>query len=987
MADRGGFLTDADRQTLDRFPVEIDDHDLRRCFVIAEFERGEIVDRRYGPAGRLAAGLQLGALRLVGFVPADLTSAPDEVVHFVAGQVDASPSDMGDYTTRTKTRYDHVDAVEQVLGFRRSDRGDLKALGDWLVERAMEHDRPIVLFRMACEHLRSERIVRPGATTIERAVVTARQRAIEETYLRIDAETDSWRRDLDALLVMEPDLDRTPLVWLRGHGTGPAAASIKEQLAKIERLRAVGADRIDLSALSPNRVRHLFGLGRRLTPQAIARLEPARRYQILAATVVELLIERIDDVLGLFDGAIAGIEGDARRAHEARIASNNGVATETVKLFAAVASVVLDPSVPDSEVRSTILNRVGPTRFEAALDAATAIAVPETGHLDLICSRYSRARQFAPHTLAAFEFHSANPTDSLLEAIQLLKELNQSGARVVPEDAPIGHASAKWLGHMTRDGARIDRRAWEMSTLLELRGALRGANVWVDNSRRYQDPLNYLLPEDHWQRLRPEVPAATGISLDPSERLDELASDLGEQLDELDVAFDDASSVRMENDRLVVTPLDAKEPDPELEQLRDDIDRLLPQVELVDVLSEVNSWCGYLDELTHADNATHRTVDHTARLLAVIAAYGCNIGIEGMARSTEFSADQLAWTKTWHLRTETVRAANDAIVNHQIRQPITETWGTGALSSSDGQRFPVTVKSPRASRNRKYFTGKGATIYTWTSDRHAQYGTRVIPTSVREATHVLDAIFDNETDLEIEEHTTDTAGYTDLIFGLFDLTGLRFSPRIKDLGDQRLWRLPTTRTDGTAAQLLRHRIRPDRIIERWDDMLRVAATIRHGHLPASLLVARLQASARQNRLTQAIQEYGRIIKTVSILRYLHNEEHRRRIHTQLNKGESIHGLRGEIHYANHGQIRRRDNDDQDLEGECLTLITNAVICWNTVYSQAALAHAQNAQGEAISEGLISRLSPTGHQHVNFLGRYEFSTPTVPTDGSLRPLRT
>jgi hypothetical protein len=71
-------------------------------------------------------------------------------------------------------------------------------------------------------------------------------------------------------------------------------------------------------------------------------------------------------------------------------------------------------------------------------------------------------------------------------------------------------------------------------------------------------------------------------------------------------------------------------------------------------------------------------------------------------------------------------------------------------------------------------------------------------------------------------------------------------------------------------------------------MLRVAATIRHGYLPASTLVARLQASARQNHLTQAIQEYGRIAKTISILRYLDNPEHRRRILVQLNKGETLH---------------------------------------------------------------------------------------------------
>lgn len=176
--NRGGFLTKADRATLDRFPIEVDAQDLRRCFTISEHEMAEIVDRRRWPAAKLAAGLQLGALRLVGFVPADLATAPAPAVAFVAAQVGAAVEDLDGYSTRERTRYDHVEAVERLLGFRRSDLGDLKALWDWLVERAMEHDRPMVLFRLACEHLQAERVVRPGATTIERAVIAARLQGV-----------------------------------------------------------------------------------------------------------------------------------------------------------------------------------------------------------------------------------------------------------------------------------------------------------------------------------------------------------------------------------------------------------------------------------------------------------------------------------------------------------------------------------------------------------------------------------------------------------------------------------------------------------------------------------------------------------------------------------------------------------------------------------------------------------------------------------------
>jgi TnpA family transposase len=516
--------------------------------------------------------------------------------------------------------------------------------------------------------------------------------------------------------------------------------------------------------------------------------------------------------------------------------------------------------------------------------------------------------------------------------------------------------------------------------------ALRGANVWVDHSRRYRNPTDYLIPLDRWDRLRPEFPDLTGIPLDPQRRLDELSEDLNAHLAGLDEVLDSPESVRIDEGRLVVPALPAEPGDEALDQLRTTIASMLPEIDLIDLLVEVDRWCGFLDQLTHADNATTRTADQRQRLLAAVMAHGCNFGIDTMARLAGFSADQLAWTNTWHLRTETVRAANDQIVNHQIHQPLAEHWGTGTLSSSDGQRFPVSVRSPRARHMRRYFTGTGATIYTWTSDRHAQYGTRVIPTTVREATYVLDAIFDNETDLEIDEHTTDTAGYTDLVYGLFDLTGLRFSPRIRDLADQRLWRLPTTPTDGPAAGLLQHRIRPQRFVDRWDDMLRVAATIRHGYLPASTLVSRLQGSARQNQLTQAIQEYGRIAKTISILRYLHNSEHRRRIHDQLNKGESLHALRRGLLFANLGQIRRRNTGDQDLQGECLTLLTNAIVCWNTVYTSAAIDHLA-ANGHTITDQQRRRLSPAVRDHINPYGRYDFNHTTQPTEGQLRPLRT
>jgi TnpA family transposase len=185
----------------------------------------------------------------------------------------------------------------------------------------------------------------------------------------------------------------------------------------------------------------------------------------------------------------------------------------------------------------------------------------------------------------------------------------------------------------------------------------------------------------------------------------------------------------------------------------------------------------------------------------------------------------------------------------------------------------------------RYFGyGKGLTFYTWTSDQFSQYGTKVVSSTVRDATYVLDEILDNQTELEILEHTTDTAGYTEIVFALFDLLGLRFSPRIKDLPDQSLYRLNKQVKYQYLEPLLKGTINTKSILANYDDLLRLAGSLKLGWVTASLIISKLQGYTRQNSLTRALVEYGRLIKTLFILRYLLSENVRKEINLQLNKG-------------------------------------------------------------------------------------------------------
>ena len=155
---------------------------------------------------------------------------------------------------------------------------------------------------------------------------------------------------------------------------------------------------------------------------------------------------------------------------------------------------------------------------------------------------------------------------------------------------------------------------------------------------------------------------------------------------------------------------------------------------------------------------------------------------------------------------------------------------------------------------------------------------------------------------------------------------------------------------------------------------------------SSLLMNKLQSLPEPHRLLEAFKEYGRLLKTIFILQYLNSKDYRRRINRQLNKGESVHTLRRYFIIAQQGELRQRDQEGLENQANCLTLVTNAVVVWNTIYMSAVLDYLQQ-QGYEVTEEDKARLSPARCGHINPYGRFSFDIPKVQSLQGLRPLRT
>ena len=147
------IFSETELARLASFPEEIPSDDLIRAFTLTGADRDLVVIRR-GAANRLGLALQLCALRYLGFVPRNLSAAPRSAACFVADQLEVSPDEIQSYARREQTRRQHFTEVREHLGFSMLRSRDLEELEAWLVERALEHDAPKVLFRLARERLR-----------------------------------------------------------------------------------------------------------------------------------------------------------------------------------------------------------------------------------------------------------------------------------------------------------------------------------------------------------------------------------------------------------------------------------------------------------------------------------------------------------------------------------------------------------------------------------------------------------------------------------------------------------------------------------------------------------------------------------------------------------------------------------------------------------------------------------------------------------------
>jgi TnpA family transposase len=949
-----------------------------------------------GAHNRLGFALQLVMLRFLHFPLPSVEMIPEPIIHFVSLQVGVDPVVLEEYSQRREqTRDDHAVQIREYLGLRAYTAADSDRLLSFLIQRALQRDDPGVLTEEAEEWLRKEHILFPALSTIQRLMAQARATAEEQIHHTINRQLKP--RQIMAMegLLEKPHGKRGSLfAWVKEPPRTASAKAILELVEKLKIVRDIRADQVDLSPLNRNRVRELAQLGRSYFNTALRRFNDEKRRAILICFLQDLHQELTDYIVDMLDVLIARIFTRSEKELNVNQAKNGKTINASMVVMRRAVKVILNKEVPDPDVRRVAFQEVPEARLQAAYDAAENVVRPEDyNHFDYVEKRYPHLREFLPTILEALPFTGTQAASHVIRAIEVLKELDAAGRRKVPDGAPIGFVNDKWRRVVLSDEGEINRRMWELCLAEQIRHSIKASDLHVVGSRQHKDWTAYLHSPQAWAQRRESWFTDWHAAVNPDEYLDHAAAVLDETLKRVASTWDQNTFAQIVDGKLELAKDEKVEIPESAVALRQAIAGLLPRVKLTDLLVEVDSWAGFREHFRHPNE--RKSGPWAARgplldacIFAVVLAKGCNLPLTTMSDAADIPYHHLTNTSDWYVREECIRRAIVALVDYHHSLPLSSAFGPGTASMSDGIRFGVSARSLYARHNPRYFGVKrGITVYDMTSDQYSHPYVQVIQCNLREAVAVLDGVLHHETELPLREHMTDTHGYTEILFGLFELESRLFSPRIRDLPEQRLYPMDRLQSYGELDVLLRGpSINRDLIRQCWDDMHRVAASLKDGTVTATLLVSKLHNLERKNGIHKGIQELGRLHKTLFVLKYISDEQYRRRIHRTLNKGEALHSLAREIFFGQQGMFRERDYESQLNRATCLSLLINAIAAWNTRYMMAAIEHLR-ATGYPVNDSDLTFLSPLLWEHINLHGSYHFDLNAPSKRQGLRPLRT
>lgn len=927
---------------------------------------------------RLGFAYQLSFVRLYNYFPGQKPLKIDRsLLEYVSLQLGITISNIDLYDTRQKTVSEHQHQIRMYLNLHLFTDAPIQSIKVFIFQQACQLEQTHALLSSVRGYLRQQYILEPATSTLQKLVQQQRHRArtliFERIYLLLSSKD---QEQLDTLLEVNKDT-YSILYTLKQATTRASANSILTIVEKLNIIKTTGALKVDLSWLNNNLQRWMNHYIRKASVFRIRELQEKKRYALMVCFLQQHYRDLTDDLVRTYDKVMhqmySKTELELSRYNRNQ---RKSVRTSLITLDV-LTDLILDETIDDGVLRAAIFEKVSKNTLRNRQHQLKDWLSGKYKDIFTLFTktRFTYLRRFAPQLLEELLIEQEDAKDDdLIQAVGILRQLNKAGKRTLEQLPPINFITPSIQKLLVDQNGKINKPAWECALLTAMIDHIKSGNIAIKNSKRYGHIEDFFMPVEEWETYRSAFFKRSGLPLNPNkvvafltQKLNQAFDDFLEKLPQNTYAQLDEKGWKVSKDQTIEL---TQEQEAQLKKIKRYLAKHMRVIKLPQLLIEVDNELRFTPLFMSPAQQKNPSVEDIRTIIATIMAHGCNIGTHTIAQLIEgVSYHRINDLSNWFLTEENQRNALAILVNAISDLDITKHWGAGKTSSSDGQRFSWRQKVLQQSYSLK-FRDFALEFYTFIADNYAPFFSTPKECSERDAPYVLDGLLYNESDLEIEEHFTDTHGYTEINFAAFAMLGKQFSPRIKGIQKQHIYRIDKNKDYGELTVLVgssKKTIRMNWIVEQWDRMGHFYASLETGYVTASTALKRLNAYTGKNHFYRANKELGKIYKTIRILKYMSDRQTRSDSTRGLLKNEQLHQLARDLKYAKRGRIGTRDWLEQKNTSSCLTLILACIIYWQSKEIHRVILECPPE--EELDTTLLKHISPITWDNVVLYGEY------------------
>jgi TnpA family transposase len=992
-------------------PPRFDGEERKRFFYLPNWARDLV--RSFGTStNQVGFVLQLAYFKAVGrFFAARKFHQND--MEFIALRLNIR-SDTIDLSQYTRTTFErHQDLILANMGVRKFDPKRRKLLTDEAHRLCFGQMKPRLMFMSLVDFLKSQKIEIPNYHTFAE-IITDSLRGFERSLIenirnRLPADK---KQLLDKLLDLGEDyangdkqdlkIKRYKITLLKKSYQSTKPSKIKSNIKDLQYLGdlfgEVGSVISSLS-LSPELIQYyaqvviksqIFQISRRDERKYLLLMSfVAYQYYRLNDILIETLMQSVRSTLNATEREHKEAFYNQRKERNRRFDAFSQKITEYLTAVGQVRSI-LDDHLLSSDAKIGTLQELFSERIDedsiriqaqlSQLGTESDLITKNMDYYDLLESKSIKLQNRVSEIVRNISFDTRTSDDLLIQAIGYYKQKEGN----VDDKAPIVFLDAKEQKILTGSDGKFRVSLYKVLLFSKIADSIRSGASNLKFSYKYRSFDDYLISMDVWENNKEKLLKKAGLTglRDFTKLRNQIGKALQEQFrktNENIVSGKNEYATIKENGSLMLrTP----KQDQSISDTKSDLfpnDRFISLFEIFVTVDRVSRFTDCFD---HWQIRHNRKKPADKIFFAGITGYGCNLGIRKTAKiSRNINQAELENTINWYFSHENIMRANDKILSFldQLQLPKLFRRIRGKThTSSDGQKFGIGVDSLNANYSYKYFgKGKGVSVYSFIDESHRLFYSTVINPAEREAAYVIDGLMHNDV-VQSDIHSTDTHGYSEMIFAVTHLLGISFAPRIRSFEKQHLYSLGSP----SALKNLGYHILPKKTVDlrhisdQWDQILRFIATIRLKENTASQLFGRLSSYSKQHPLYRALKQFGRIIKTLFLLRYVDDVELRQMIEKMMNKLESSNKFGKAVFYGNNQEFQLSTKEEQLIADECRRLIENSIICWNYLYLSKLINDAESQVRKTNLINTIRNGSVVVWRHINLQGEYDFSEESL-----------